>query len=148
MVYFTRPTVLLYMLMALPSVCNAQACHYKISGKVLDEQHHAVPGVIVRLLNDSLGAATDTGGMFSIAGVCLGRHAIAFGAISYKTISFTVNVDGDKDLKIVLSSGDNTLGEVVVNGNKVPADDLHTVSQIELQGLALEQTRGGTLGEH
>ena len=141
-----RATVLL-CLQLLSLAGSAQTCHYKISGKVLDGQHQAVPGVIVRLPDDSLGAVTDSVGKFSIANVCRGEHTVSFEAISFKTSAVAINVDGDKELKISLAPGDNTLGEVVVNGSRVPVQDLHTVTATELKGLALLQTRGESLGE-
>lgn len=144
MVSFIRPTVLLCMLIDL-SVCYAQKCNYHVSGKVLDVHHQTVPGAIVRIVDNSTGAAADTSGNFSIAGVCPGKHTIVTEAMGYKADSISVTVDGDKTLSITLSAN-NMLGAVVVNGQKVH-DELHTVSQVELQGLALEQVRGSSLGE-
>ena len=137
--------MLLCMLMCASSICNAQKCHYTISGKVLDRQKQPVPGVIVRLVSGLSGAATDTAGRFSISGVCPGKDSIAFGAIGYNKVSFAINIDGNKVLDVTLSSSDNQLGDVVVNGEKM--QELHTVSQAELKGLALEQVRGESLGE-
>jgi len=146
-VHSLKTTVLLCVLVSASSVCHAQACHYKIDGKVLDGQKLPIPGVIVRLVNDSLGTATDTAGNFQIAGVCPGRHTIAFEAISYKNISLEIDVKKDKNMIVTLPSGSNELGEVIVSGKKVPVQDLHTVTSVDLQGLALLQTRGESLGE-
>jgi len=141
----TKATVLLCMLMSLSLASAAQECHYVISGKVLDGQKMPIPGVIVRLLKGALGAATDTGGNFTIPGVCPGMDTIAYEAISYDKIRFAVNIKDDKVLNIVLSAHDNQLSEVVVKGEKAQA--LNTVSHTELSGLALLQTRGASLGE-
>jgi len=133
------------MLLLLSVVCNAQKCHYKISGKISDAQGQPIPGVIVRLVDDSLGTVSDTGGNFLVGHICSGKHTVEFDAISYKKKSVDINITDDKTLKVTLSNSDNSLGEVVVSGEKM--QELHTVSQTELQGLALEQVRGESLGE-
>jgi iron complex outermembrane recepter protein len=144
-VYFIKTTVLLCVLMSLSSTGNAQVCQYKISGQVLDGQKKPVPGVVVHLSKSKSGTTTDTAGNFQIGGVCPGRDSIIFEAVSYNKVSFVVNVDKDKTLKISLSSSNNELAEVMVNGEKI--QELNTVTHTELTGLALLQTRGESLGE-
>src|ERR1700743_1399022 len=95
-VYYTKAMVSLCMLMVfIPLVCSAQVCNYRISGKVLDDHKRPAPGIIVHLLHESLGTATDTGGIFSITGVCPGTHIISFDAIGYKKDSLVLSISGD-----------------------------------------------------
>jgi iron complex outermembrane receptor protein len=138
---------MMYLLLITYSVSNAQTCHYKISGKVLDAQKLPIPGVVVLMVKDKTGTATDTSGLFLLEGVCPGKHTLVFEAISYKKTSVPINVAEDKNLLISLSANDSELGEVVVNGEKIAVQDLHTVTSVELKGVALLQTRGGSLGE-
>ncbi len=141
---FNKSTVLGCVLALTGSVCNAQLCNHKLSGKVSDRDQ-TIPGAIVRLLPDSLAAITDTGGRFSIPGVCGGMHTIVVDAAGYTGVSFAVAVDSDKVISVALVSNDKELGEVVVNGHRLA--DMHTVAQTELSGLQLLQTRGQSLGE-
>lgn len=141
---FIKSTVLCCVFGLAATICNAQLCNYKLSGKV-SERGQTIPGAIVRLLPDSLVAVTDTDGKFSIPGVCGGMHTIAIEAAGYTGVSFAVAVDSDKVISVALVSNDKELGEVVVNGQRLA--DLHTVSQAELSGLQLLQTRGQSLGE-
>lgn len=146
MVSLLRAALLVNLLIAY-SFSSAQTCHYEITGKVADVQKQAVSGVIVRILNDTIGAATDSAGRFTLSNVCPGKRTIAFDAIGYKKLSFDVVVDRNREVNITLSSSDNTLSEVVVSGEKIPVEDLHTITTAELKGLTLLQTRGQSLGE-
>ncbi len=129
----------------LAATATAQPCKYLVHGVVTDDGHHPVPGVIVRLMPDSVGMATDTTGSFSFSNVCQGTHKISFEAVGYKKLEQATDVTADKYFSITLSTSDNELGDVVISGEKV--HELRTVLTDELKGKALLQTRGATLGE-
>lgn len=124
---------------------SAQPCKYLVHGVITDNGHHPIPGVIVRMVGDSTGTATDTTGSFSFSNICGGTHVLSFDAIGYKQLTQTVNISTDKYFTITLSSSDNELGDVVISGEKL--HELRTVLTDELKGRALLQTRGATLGE-
>ncbi|PQJ11681.1 TonB-dependent receptor [Flavipsychrobacter stenotrophus] len=145
MVRFINTMVLLAVLVSLPFFLKAQNCNYLVHGIVTDKGNHPMPGVIVRLVNDSTGTATDTSGSFSFTNVCPGSHNISFEFIGYKKIAQVIDVSADRYITITLSTSENELGEVVVNGEK--KHELHTVLTDELKGVKLLQTRGSSLGE-
>ncbi len=145
MVRFLNTMVLLVVLLSLPLFSKAQDCSYLVHGVVTDKGNHPMPGVIVRLIKDSTGTATDTSGSFSFNNVCPGGHTISFESIGYKTIAQIIDVSADRYLTITLSASDNELGELVVNGEK--KHELRTVLVDELKGVNLLQTRGSSLGE-
>lgn len=144
MVRFSVTTVLLCLALFFAPGANAQVCHFSIAGNVADRQHQPVVGAIVRL-SGGQGAVTDTGGHFSIPGVCAGTYNLLYEAVGFAKSAASVTVDKDAVVNIVLAASDNELGEVVVNGQRL--QDLHTVTQTELSGLALLQTRGNSLGQ-
>jgi len=141
---FINAMVLLAVLITSP-MCNAQVCIYELQGKVTDKHQRPVVGAIVRLLSTSLGAATDTNGNFTITNICRGKDTLVCEAIEYKKTRVVINIADTESIQIVLASGENELGEVVVKGERL--QDLHTATQTELSGKALEQTRGATLGQ-
>ena len=146
MVYYSKATIpLCVLLILLSAASDAQLCHFRISGRILDAKKDPVPGVIIRIPEDSLGTASGIGGNFSIAGVCPGMHTISFEAVGYNVLSFPIEVDSDQALNVSLTISKNELNAIVITGDKVT--ELRTVASSELSGEALQQTRGASLGE-
>lgn len=144
----------------------AQKCAYTISGHVLDRLYkQPLSEVLVYIADDTAragmdtgllahrhilayqGTRTDTSGYFSLGEVCAGRYIISYEAPGYKTVSFVIDIPGNKSLDISLSADSHALNEIIVNGQKELVKDLHTVTAIELKGTALLETRGQSLGE-
>lgn len=144
MVRFKNAMVLVAVCIAAPALLQAQECRFLVHGVVTDDGHHSIPGVVVRL-GDSTGTATDTTGSFSFNNICKGRYKLSFNAIGYKELQLDADVAEDKFYTVVLPTQANQLGEVIVNGERL--HDMRTLQGDELQGKALLQTRGGTLGE-
>lgn len=145
MVRGVNTMVLLAMLTFPVFGAKGQTCKFLVHGIVMDKGHHPIPGVIVRMPEDSTGTATDTTGSFSFDNVCKGSHKLVFELIGYKKLELAEDVTADRYLTVTLSNSDNELGEVVVSGEKV--HELRTVQLDELKGTALLQTRGSSLGE-
>ncbi len=133
------------LLILIPTVCFSQPCTYSVSGIVQDEQKQVIPGAVVRLVHGKSGDATDSTGHFHIPNVCAGKDTLVCEALGYKKSGITVNITGDKNLAIILQNGENQIKEVVINGERM--QDLHTITQAELKGRELLQTRGESLGE-
>jgi iron complex outermembrane receptor protein len=72
-----------------------------------------------------------------------GYYKVSVSALNYNSDSIKVFINGKTVQNFTLH--ENSLSEVVVKGLRL--QDLHTVSKVELQGLALEQTRGASLGD-
>ncbi|MDR3679733.1 MAG: TonB-dependent receptor [Flavipsychrobacter sp.] len=145
MARFYTATLLLFVLALPAQVCRGQNCTSRVSGYVADGHKNSVTGAFVTLLHTSLGAATDTGGYFSISNVCLGTDTLLCQSIGHKALLVPVNVTGDILVRIAFAQDANELQEVIVNGIK--QQDLRTVTTAALTGLALLQTRGSSLGD-
>lgn len=144
MVQIKQATVLLLLLISALSAAGGVPCSYSITGTVSDRQHTPVAGVVISI-SDSTGTVTDTTGHFSIPGVCSGTYTLMYYAVGYNKTSLTVTVEKNTVVNIILPESGTELGEVVINSSRTT--DLHTVTQTELSGRALLQTRGSSLGE-
>ncbi len=145
MARFYTASLLLFVLALPAQVCKGQNCTSRVSGYVADGHNNPVTGAFVTLLHTSLGAATDTGGYFSISNVCMGADTLLCQSIGHKALFVPVNVVGDASVRITFAQNANELQEVVVNGIK--QQDLRTVTTAELTGIALLQVRGASLGD-
>lgn len=124
----------------------AQPCNHSISGRVTDKASQPLPGVVVRLAVSGLGTVTDANGNFSIAGICNTADTLLCSTTGFNEKVIAVEATRNPTLNITLAEAQNSLKEVVINGQKV-ADDLHTQSQAILTAKDLQLTRGETLGE-
>lgn len=133
--------------MGIATTAVAQnTCNYSIRGTVLDAEQHPVIGAIVRMDSDmTKGAVTDTNGRYVINGLCKGHMVLQCNALGYAPVNSHLHITGNDRVDFLLNADKNDLQEVVVNG--VRMQDLHTVAHTDLKGLALLQTRGGSLGD-
>jgi iron complex outermembrane recepter protein len=143
---FITTAMLLFIFIPCATISKAQVCNNTIIGTVLDAGRHPVAGAIIQVDSmASLGAVTDTAGAFSISNVCKGHLLLICNATGYKHAIAHIDVTNNTHVAFTLTNDNNQLQEVVVNG--VRLQDLHTVTQTELQGLQLLQARGSSLGE-
>lgn len=141
-----RITILLLLLLCKTTFCIGQKCQYQIKGIVTTSDLHPIIGAIIRIASDSTkGAVSDTNGRFVINNVCRGHTIVTCDAIGYISAKTHIDVIADNDIRFSLVTGNNQLGEVIVNGQRL--EDLHTVTQLQINGIQLLQTRGESLGE-
>jgi len=134
------------MLLLAHAVVSAQDCAFRITGTVTDDHFHPVTGAVVFLKFDaSRGAATDTGGHFTITGICPGHVELVCRAMGFTAVSLHADINGNTPVQIILSAGANQLAQVFIKGRRVT--DLRTVSSTELRGLEKFRTAGSSLGE-
>ncbi|WP_459489204.1 TonB-dependent receptor [Aquirufa sp. ROCK-SH2] len=119
-----------------------------IFGKVVDEKGEVIPGVTVRLKNESTGFQSGTvsnaKGEYQMQQLPLGKpYTVMFSFVGYQTMKFTdyaVN-QGDKiriDGKLIPS--DTQLKEVVVNGNSfVNKETARAGAAIAVTSLQMKQ---------
>jgi hypothetical protein len=127
---------------------NAQGTDATIFGKLTDEKGESIPGVTVRLKNESTGFQSGTisnaKGEFQMQQLPLGKpYSITFTFVGYQTIKFSdyaVN-QGDKirvDAKMTPSN--TQLNEVIVNGNSfVNKETARAGAAIAVTSLQMKQ---------
>src|SRR5947207_3237508 len=117
----------------------------RITGKVVDPQGAAVPGVTVTATNVGTGAArttvTDETGSYVIANALAAQYEISFGLQGFKTstkrvtlpVGFTATVDMKLELGALTETVQVTAATTVVNVSN--AEVATTVSQEQLREL-------------
>ena len=139
------------VLVATCIVLPAGAYAAAVSGKVLNESGEPMPAVTVILPVLEIGAFTDESGLFRLENVPVGRHAIVFRFVGYRTITTEVVVSEERPTVIEARMFPTPLigQEVIVTGQRDYEGELNGSSQslIVLHPSALEERRGQTLGE-
>lgn len=95
----------------------------KIMGKVTDATGEPIPSANVIVEGTALGAASDFEGNYVILNVPPGLHNITSSFIGYQKTTITgvrVNVGFTTTLNIQLTSGEVTMGTIVVQGERNP----------------------------
>src|SRR5476651_875029 len=94
---------------AIPHV-NA-ASLIKVSGRIVDENNQALPGVTVHIKNSSTGVATDANGEYSISAEQ--GSTLIYSSVGYITQEIVVH---DSNISLQLKPKANMLTEVVAIG--------------------------------
>lgn len=133
--------------LVFPAVAHAAT----VSGKVLNEAGEPLPAVTVVLPDLEIGAFSDQEGRFRLENVPVGRHAIEFRFVGYRTIRSEVIVSESEPKVLEVSMQPEALlgEEVTVTGERDLAGELTGSSQsvLVLPLSELEERRGQTLGE-
>lgn len=122
------------------SVCN---CILK--GVVHEKDiHQSVPGAIIYLKGTNISTFADGSGKYFFKNLCQGQYTLICQAIGFQKVEVVVNLTLEHDEDFSLEDKDEHLQEVIVSGKKI-----ENLSQPKnsLEGQALEQTRGQSLGE-
>ena len=134
------------------SLCRAQTvpCYGVLSGQILGQDtQQPLVGATIFVRELKRGAVTDTNGVFQLTNVCPGKYTLDYQFVSYKTTTLPVTVTPDSVQTlspVQLLSDSKTLQEVVVTEHRSEAQQL-LQTQASLSGIALDQTRGLSLGE-
>ncbi len=120
------------LLLLFPTVPSAFAQSATISGRVLDEQRHPLPGAVVQLESQLATDVADTEGFYELTNVPPGRHVIRVSYIGYRTEQQTVEVEGGdvRGVDFVLLEDPLGLSEVIVSGSFNPATKLESSTAI------------------
>lgn len=119
-----------------------QAKEIKITGKVMDENNEALPGVSVSIKGTSLGVATDIDGKFTLSVPDSKNLVLVFSFIGMKT--HELKLDPEKtDYTIILQNDNQALEDVVVTGygNKSQASFTGAAQTITRDQLLLAGNR-------
>ncbi len=133
--------------LVFPAVVHAAT----VSGKVLNEAGEPLPAVTVVLPDLEIGAFSDEEGRFRLENVPVGRHAIEFRFVGYRTIRSEVIVSESEPKVLEVSMQPEALigEEVTVTGERDLTGELTGSSQsvLVLPLSELEERRGQTVGE-
>ena len=104
----------LFLLFFFPFITQAQLA---LTGKVTDaETGEPLPGVTIYISDFKKGSITNDAGEFTVDGLRKGKFLVEFKLIGYTARVENVQLDGQTELNVALSSMATELHEVVVTG--------------------------------
>lgn len=121
-------------------------CHCLIKGVVKDrETREPIAGAVLVIKGTSRNATTDAEGRYKIEQLCQGIYELECRIVGYKVIKTTISLQHNAEEDINLNEDEVHLQdvEIVARRLQTPLSQKST----SLQGQALEQTRGQTLGD-
>ena len=123
------------LLLLLSLFCSVGAmAQSKITGKVVDEQNQALPGVSVVVKNTTTGSVTDTEGRYTLNAPS-GATALVFSYIGFTTQE--VPIGGKSTVNLTLAADTKSLNEVIVVGYGVQKKETITGSVAAVKGSEL-----------
>ena len=96
-----------------PQRACAQQTELTVTGSVIDKNKETLIGALIRVIPDGIVAQTDVYGRFELRNVSPDAK-LQVSYLGMKTA--TVNVNGRREINVVLDDADNSIGEVVVTG--------------------------------
>lgn len=129
-----RHALLSFMLLVL-TASSAAAQSGTVAGTVTDAGSNGpVPGVNVRLVGTTIGAATDSDGAFRLTSVPAGDYTLAASFVGYtaRTIPVTVEAGATVTVDFVMEEGLFEGDEIVISGSQSPEKLTDTPATIEL----------------
>ncbi|HSZ34591.1 MAG TPA: TonB-dependent receptor, partial [Puia sp.] len=133
----------------LCTFAQQQPCSLSLKGIVSfgDSVATGLSAVSVIVKQTKQQVAVDSVGNFSITNACPGKIGITISYIGYKSIDTTVDMVKDTSISVMLVSVTQRLTDVTVTAELIHKDQITTAVKSTLGGVALEQTRGLSLGE-
>ena len=114
-----------WMALASVSVCAQEKA--VLSGKINDTRVQPIEGATVRLLNTSIGTATDAAGEFTIADLPKAKYTLEISAVGYASIKRDVDLTTNPEpLRIQLVESVRQLDAVTVTAEK-KEDDIQRI---------------------
>ncbi|MGY4385755.1 iron complex outermembrane receptor protein [Pedobacter sp. UYP24] len=135
-----------FFLFFMPFYSTAQQCSGTISGLVLDGRTNSpLIGASIELKSVNQVAVSKADGSYLINGFCPGKYSMTISFIGYQSKEITILLKEKLQTNISLFASDNRLAEVRVEGVRPEIKPLQINNQLD--GKALEMTRGESLGE-
>lgn len=140
--------VSLAMLLLLQDVVSQTSG--SIAGKIIDKQTQLpLPNANIVLEGTSLGAITDTNGIFRITGVALKTYSIVISAIGYKSetlFNININAGNESYITVDLEPTSNILTELVITSNKKTVRAATLETPLSVQRLTTEEIKANPGG--
>jgi iron complex outermembrane recepter protein len=129
----------------LIQVIKAQDCKIELQGHVVDSDvKENIFKATVTIIELNKTVETDKWGDFSFSNLCKGEYTVRVTHVNCSPYEKKIVLEKNKHLDVNMPHSVNTLGEAVVIGQK---ERQNTGFKKELSGVALDATRGGSLGE-
>ena len=120
-------------------------CNCTLKGIVHEKGiHQAVAGAVVYLKGTNISTFADANGKYFFKNLCQGKYILICQAVGFQKVEVIINLTQEHDEDFSLEDKDEHLQEVIVTGKK---EEIITQTKNALEGQALEQTRGQSLGE-
>jgi iron complex outermembrane receptor protein len=87
---------------------------YTLSGQVMDESHHPLPGAVIQLDKGAFTTVSDRNGKFIFTGLLAKTYALEVSFLGYQTFADSVQPWNNKFTEIELKTKRQTLQEVIV----------------------------------
>src|ERR1700744_548073 len=143
-------TRLLLFILLLPGLVRSQekaSESFTVHGSVADiSTGLPLAGATLSIVGGRSVVLTDKAGIFSLK-VQAGRKRLRCEYIGYRSLDTVVTVSDNQHVDFLLSPSQQTLNQVNIQGTAEPHKDVSTLDVSVLQGNALEQTRGLSLGD-
>ena len=121
-------------------------CDCFIKGVVLDrESRQPIPGAAVFIKELQKGTVTDANGNYRLEPLCQGTYTLVSRILGYQEVTQSVVLVHTSEQNVLLTEDDIHLQDVNVTAQRASALTSQTISQLE--GKALDQTRGQSLGD-
>lgn len=142
---------ILFGLLLLSGSLKAQLAHdctASLQGQIVSGQPNptSLPGATVSIQSLQRGTVTDSTGHFRLDNLCPGTYTVAYQFVGFTTIIQQIQLPADSVRTIMLIADGVNLPGVDVTEHRSEARQL-LQTQTELSGVALDQTRGQSLGE-
>lgn len=127
------------------SIGYSQHCNIRLTGHVEDaDTKDKLLSATVVLVELNRQIITDDQGDFLFDSLCPGRYTLAISHIDCQPLRQSITLERNRHMDLFLPHAKNTLGEVVVEAQKVIPN---AGFKKELSGRELEQTKGLTISE-
>ncbi|RZK17322.1 MAG: TonB-dependent receptor [Hymenobacter sp.] len=126
------------LLLLLPGLSVGQV-RYVLSGTVRGADGPALPGATVAVPALSLGTATAANGTYSLS-VPAGTQQVVVSFLGYATETVEVKLAHNQKFNFTLSTSQNELGEVVVQGQQTLKEKLNT-TQMGVEHLSIREAK-------
>lgn len=126
----------------------ASDCTSTLTGQIRTGQPTAtvLPGATVYIQSLQRGAVTDSAGHFRLDNLCPGTYIVEYRFVGFNTSTEQIQLPLDSVRVVTLTTDAISLPGVDVTEHRSEARQL-LQAQTELSGVALDQTRGQSLGE-
>lgn len=121
-------------------------CHCLIKGVVKDrENRQPIAGAVLIIKGTNHNATTDAEGRYKIDNICQGKYVLECRIVGYKVVETTISLEHSAEEDINLNEEEVHLQDVEIVARRIQAP--LSQKSTALQGQALDQTRGQTLGD-
>ena len=124
----------LYLFVFSLFFCAYTQAQTSIKGKVVDESNQPIPGASIKIVNESLGTATDYDGNFALSTSTNPPFEIEVSSIGFQTKKFSVTQKSQR-IDAVLQEEQTMLNEIVISASRTPERILESPVTVERMGL-------------